>query len=228
MSYSLIASASAADFSAATTSAIDTTGADLIWIGVADYSGSTGGALSDSKGNTWTQIEADLDGSNGRITTFYCQAPTVGSGHTFTYSATFLFGSIAVIAVSGSASTPLDQTNHTASSFMQPTVSTGSITPAEDNEIIFAAVDFGSGVSSATIDSGFTIQEQLPYSGWIGIAVAYLIQTSAGAVNPTWTFDATPNFSVTSIVSFKAGGGGGSILSSYYYQQVAQMGGMAL
>src|ERR1035437_2021255 len=70
---------------AVTTSAIDTTGATLLVIET--YSIFGPGAVSDSKGNIWTD-SAQVGAHNTGAHVFSCNLPcTVGSGHTFTQAA---------------------------------------------------------------------------------------------------------------------------------------------
>lgn len=202
MAYAKIASASAAANTAATTSGIDTTGADLIVIGVSGWTSNLDTtAPTDSKGNTWTAIRYQAGGDSA-VKMWYCYNPTVGSGHTFTHGGT-TYATICVIAFSGAASSPLDQQNSSGSSGNVSSFAPGSITPTEDNELVvamWATANF----KSPSVDSGFTLQEYvganaLPYHG----GMAYLIQTTASAANSTasWT-DAYWASAV--IASFKA------------------------
>lgn len=192
-----------------TTGSIDTTGADLIVIVVSAYGGAP--TLSDSKGNTWTART-----SYGPIHVckiYYCASPTVGSGHTFTLTSSTLYPTVNVAAFSGTHATPYDVENGYAevgapSTTGQP----GSVTPSEDNEVLITGTTHASTVSS--IGSSFTITDNIAYGAGtnIGGAMAYKIQTSAGAENPTWTYGSAQYFTA-SIATFKAGGGGAAVVS---------------
>lgn len=185
----------------ATSSAIDTTGATLLVAVDADYNFGTLGPISDSKGNTW--IPRTTYGAGGpKVKIFYCENPTVGSGHTFTCSGDS--NGIAIIAVNGTTTSSVYDKESGADA-----TSPGSITPNEDNEILIAGMCAASG-SGYSVDSGFTLQESRAYNAGdntMGFGLAYLIQTTATAKNPVWTGGAT----VTNIASFKAvsSGGGG-------------------
>src|SRR5215471_5785447 len=156
MAYSLVANIGAGlGVNGGTTGSINTTGADLIVVNVvgADVSLS----LSDSKGNTYTPLTAQS--RNSLISQlFYVQAPTVGSGHTFTVSASSIFAAIQVTAWSGSAASPFDvETGATGVSITS--LQTGSLTPGQDNELLVTGLLFDHS-NTVSIDLGFTISDQ--------------------------------------------------------------------
>lgn len=69
-----------------TTAAVDTTGSNLIVIATCLYTAANGTGLpTDSKSNVWTEVSANA-GPAATLTVWYCLNPTVGAGHTFTYS----------------------------------------------------------------------------------------------------------------------------------------------
>lgn len=214
MAIALVANVASATNSGGTTSgAIDTTGANLLVAVVSDYKATAAPAFTDSKGNTWTGLTAQQNSSQlsrGRI--YYAVNPVVGSGHTFTYAATSIFASIYVAAFSGAdTASPFDQENG-AQNDGAASLATGSVTPSEANELVvagFGATDGG----PFGINGGFTITDQLAYSGgnYFGGALAYLIQTSAAAANPTWTPAANAPM-VAVIATFKASAGGGVVV----------------
>lgn len=179
MAIAIVASTKGA---AATTPGIDTTGADLL---VVVQCGSTApGAPTDSKGNTWTALTSRAGAfNNSRI--HYCASPTVGSGHTFTGNTGF-YG-ICVLAVSGAHASPFDVENGTSSASTPASI--GSVTPAEDGSLIIAGIGAAGG-TTYSIDSGLTIAEALDGVGGVnyGAALAYLIQGTAAAINPAWTW----------------------------------------
>lgn len=190
-----------------TTAAVDTTGANLIVLVVTDFAAGPGVTLSDSKGNTWTGLTAQTNSSNnGRVRIYYCFAPTVGSGHTFTVSGTGTFSAVGGAFFSGAVTSPFDQQNgaqnsNTGSTTLQP----GSITPTEDNELVIVATNFNEN-GSVSIDGGFTEATELAPAGAtnFGTMLAYLPQTTATAVNPTLTYTYVTGFySAAAIASFK-------------------------
>lgn len=198
-----------------TTPAIDTTGADLIVIAVSDYIAAPISAISDSKSNTWTKL-ASSSTSVTRNTLYYCQNPTVGSGHTFTASGggNAVYPGIAVQAWAGSTSAPFDQQNG-ATVDPGTTLNTGSITPGFANELVIASVGGNSGTEVWSIGSSFTISDQTPAVGGsgIGIGMAYLVQGSATAVNPQWTSSTSTDMAAR-IASFKAAAAAGGCIPS--------------
>jgi hypothetical protein len=172
----------------ATTSAVDTTGANLIFLWAFHYAG-VGGALSvsDSKGNTWTALTPSTTVSGFIIKGYWCLAPTVGSGHTFSASSGGTsYAGVCARAYSGVAiSSPFDDESGavTASaSSLQP----GSKTPANDGSLVI----LGGVINTATIssvNSSLSIIDNVA-AGGVSLALAELVQTSHAAINPTWTF----------------------------------------
>lgn len=195
-----------------TSEAIDTTSVNFITVGVAWYPGSSpNGTLTDSKGNTWIPRTTKT-----HVTTFfavrilYCQAPTVGSGHTFDYSATAIYPSIQVAGFSGVASSPYDVEGSGEVSGDDETFA-GSVTPGENNELIITVANIDDNPAVVmTIDNGFTITGQAAGSAgnFQGSALAYLVQTTAATVNPKWTTNGW-NTSLAAVdATFKAAASG--------------------
>lgn len=200
-----------------TSDAIDTTGSDFLAVVVSEFGNGTHGTLSDSKGNTWTELTSFGDGTAAQVTIYYVQNPTVGSGHTFSYSGTNVFATLATAGFSGSAASPFDQENGATGSATN-SIATGSVTPGQDNELVIAAVSIdGTQGSDLAINGGFTLAEFLNYngaSGFAGCGLAYLIQTTATAANPTWSWtnNVTAAASIATFKSAAAGGGAGSFV----------------
>lgn len=194
-----------------TTSAIDTTGADFILIAVAKYQ-STAVTISDSKSNGSPTALTEY-GSNDRVRLYYYAAPSVGSGHTFTINGPY--PGVQIIAFSGSHASPYDQTNG-AYSTNSSSQAAGSLTPSEDNCLVVTAVGLGGGSVTEQVDSPFSAHQYFidVIAGTNqGCGIAYEVQTTATARNPTWTGTATGSGRDRSatIATFKkaAGGGGG-------------------
>lgn len=203
MAYSRITSgiAAAATFvSDATITGANTTGADLILLFVTQLTGVA--TPTDNKSNTWTPLTGY--GSTVSAGWYYCQNPTVGSGHNFTeaYNGNGAAG-IGMLAYSGSVSTPLDQQNggSTSSGTSQ---ATGSVTPSESNELVVSALAYNTAQSSPpTVDVGAIVTSILPVAGAsFGMSLAEQIQTTATARNATWTGD-TACFLTVAIATFK-------------------------
>ncbi len=186
MAIAVVAHTAKAAASPAVTSAIDTTGATLLV--VASTSFNTTGALTDSKNNTWTQLTIR---TNGVLSCkgWYCANPIVGSGHTFTLTLATDIPSIEVIAFSGAkTSSPLDQ--QTGATGSGNTGQGGSLTPSANNCVMISMRASTFANPAPTIDLSYTITDSNPAGTPTGAhcgAIAYLIQTTAAAKNPTWT-----------------------------------------
>jgi hypothetical protein len=180
-----------------TSPGVDTTGANFI---VMNLAGVSPGTPSDNKSNSPTCLTAQIKGGvTNRLC--YFPNPTVGSGHTFTLGGTVT--SLVVAAFSGvKTSSPFDQEN--GDNVCSANCATFSITPSEDNELVVAGLTHET-VGSASIDASMTILDQIPLSGGVnyGGALAYIVQTSAGAISPTWTIASAD---AATIASFKSSG----------------------
>jgi len=201
MSSLLVSAGAQGNTGTTTTSAIDTTGATLL-VMVCTYA--TSASVSDSKSNTWTSLTAQSNtGIFNQIFYVNSATPTVGSGHTFTLTASVSV--VTAMAFNLTLASPFDvQTGSSAAS--GSTIQPGSITPGSNNEIIISGVTGGNTMTTVSIDSGMTIVYQQPLTGGsnYGHGAAYKVQTTAAAINPTWTFanGSTANISST-IASFK-------------------------
>lgn len=198
--------------SGCTTGSVDTTGANLLVVGMSQENGPGNAAtLTDSKSNTWTHgtwRNATSNDPSGRLS--YCVPSSVGSGHTFTLSGGG-FSSVWVAAFSGAAASPFLQES-AGSNGTGITRQPGSLTPSEDNCVL---VTFVAGFMSAalSINSSFSITNSATFvSGSYAGGLAYLIQTTAGAANPTWSWatNTAGSTSVATMMSFKAAAAGGS------------------
>lgn len=203
MTYAAISGAHAASANA-TTSAKDTTGADLIAGGIAGNAAA--GTVTDNKGNTYSYGTDQQTSQHHRQ--FYTQAPTVGSGHTLTGGTTTVYG-LAYQAFSGSTTSPYDQEARAGN--QAASLAPGSITPSQDNELVLTSASMNSGqTATGSAPSGYTLTDAQIFQNSvnIGIELAYQIQTTATATNPTWTWTGVC-FCVAQIASFKAAAGGG-------------------
>lgn len=192
---------------------IDSTGATLLIVTVARSSAATGisgpvdftDACPSGPCNTFATAVSKT-GTNSVTTVYYSVNPAnTGTGHYFVFTATSGALYITGAAYSGSAlSNLVDQLNSNATSgtgSIQP----GSITPACTNELVITSVA-GETLSGSTPSlAGATVREEQAglssptrTPGGFGDA----IQTTATAINPTWSF--TTNGKDAAIVSFKA------------------------
>lgn len=210
-SSSPIATASAVGANGTTTGAVDTSGADLLVVTVSDGFGAIG-TVTDSKSNTWNALTTYTQGATGgRVTIYYAYNPNVGSGHTFTYAGANVFCAVEMTAWSGALLTDPFGTENGATTAGATSLSTGSVTPSEDNMLLISVLSFGAS-NTAAINSSFTISHQGNYSAATnyGGAQAYKVQSSAGAENPQWSWGAS-TAAAAAIATFKAAAGGGFI-----------------
>jgi len=202
-----------------TTGSADTSGATLLVVVVSTYG--TGGTLTDSNSNTWNALTRRGSAGDAGCQIYYAVNPTVGSGHTFTYSSTAKYPSVAAMAFSGAdTSSPFDVQNG-ANNTTMTTLATGSVTPSEDNELIIAGYGGYSGAVSS-IDSGMTIANSVAYSAnHLAAGSAYKIQTTATAINATWTIGSA-SINAAAIATFKAAAGGGGPVIPVFMNQYRQ------
>jgi Chitobiase/beta-hexosaminidase C-terminal domain len=195
---SLVANTAATDngsfAGAITTSPIDTTGAEFLIAVVAGYSFGDTLGISDNFGNTWQALPTTGGSPYNRPQLFYSFNPTVGSGHTFTGTATPTDDvSIAVAAFSGLNTT---SAVYEAGSIVNGTLSAGtghagSITPDNENDLVIngaSGVGGGNQVTFGSINEDFIPLDQTGLSEWSAAMLAYLVVLAAPvAVNPTWS-----------------------------------------
>ena len=187
MAWSLITTASGQSINNddVTSSSVDTTGANFLIV-LALAQPVTSVTVTDSKSNAWTPLTAQQNGVATGSKLFYSIHPTVGTGHTFTVTGTGTFPAVLVQAWRGVRSFDAENGANQASG---TTLQTGSVTPAEDNELFVSGCGpGGGGTVTNAIDSGFTETGDLDeFASSAGGAMAYKIQTAGGAENPTWT-----------------------------------------
>lgn len=168
-----------------TSAAIDTTGATILIIGASFQNGVTP-TISDIKGNAWTGLTAQSS-SSPAFRLYYVANPTVGSGHTFTFSGTSIFSAAMIAAFSGvKATSPFDAENGVQTSFVG-TLAIGSVTPANANSLMVAGATYNGGTATG-FSAGFTTTDTPIAFGTgvnYGCALAWNIVT--GATNPQVT-----------------------------------------
>lgn len=171
------------DTTGATTSAFDSTGADLLVALVGNFSA---GTFTDSEGNTWTQLTR-RDGGNPAITPYYVINPSTSASHTFSVSGGLQFPGISVLAFSADGSITFGaETGNTTSG---TGINCGSLTPSEDGALLIAAQAIDNDGTNQSINLSYTEVDDLPWTNnvQIGTASAYLVQSTAAAINPTWS-----------------------------------------
>lgn len=192
-----------------TTGSIDTTGADFLVISLASFT-ATAVTVSDSKGNSWTPLTIRT-GNAVDVRIYYSIPTSVGSGHTFTVTGS-AFQSLSVAAFSGSAQSSVFEAESGVGSASASTLQPGSLTPSADNYLIITGQGGNSQGHAGTTDSPFTsntdsLVDHAAGSNGFGTGIAWDIQTTATARNPTWDWGATSYAAVTMAV-FKVAAGG--------------------
>lgn len=200
-SISLVAYTASSSAGAVTTNSIDTTGADLIVIGLAADDGYNT-TPTDSKSNTWTQVTNTYTQGNVRVRMWYTTPSSVGSGHTFSFSGSPLGTMFVAAFEDANQSSPADQQNG-ANAFAS-SLATGSITPTEDNELIIGLYGINSTGVPMSVDNGMIEINEVDFlaGNYYGGMMAYKVQTTAAAINPTFT-RTNSNGQAATVVSFK-------------------------
>jgi hypothetical protein len=177
---SQIASSSAGN--AATTAAIDTTGATLLVVAVANLATEVAATVTDSQSNSWTGLTRQSN--TGSVRLYYVANPTTNASHTFTAGAQAGFGLvIAVAACSGTASSPFDAENGSASGG-----NPGAVTNTGAGQLMVAACQNAAGgfpVFSAAIGAAFNNLQGSTVVGGVhfglGIGIGYAYTGAAGS-----------------------------------------------
>lgn len=193
-----------------TTAGIDTTGANLIILALGYYGDGGAVTITDSKSNTWTPRTAYKDvGSGTTIRLYYAENPgSVGAAHTFTASSSGAFPSIAVACFAGAATATVYETENGATTNSATSLQAGSITPSGDDRLVTGALANGQDqTGSITINGSYNLTNTVEHSAGnhIGVSLAYIIQTTAAATNPTWSWTNATNAGAT-IAAFKPAG----------------------
>lgn len=193
-----------------TTDAVNSTGAKFIVLTISSYS-STAYTVTDSKGNTILGGVDHNDGGNLHVKIYRIEDVTgAGSGHTFTADpggSSMYIG----MTVEGFDDGPLTLDQETAVNTVSGSspLSTGSLTPSVNNCLVIAAFE-ADVASSISINGGFTAFAQDSGGANEANAIAYLIQTSATAANPAWTWTGTTGVAALAVFKPTGGGGGGN------------------
>lgn len=196
MTITHIASAANNGTDSSATATINSTGANLLIVTVSRFDSAVAQSLTDSLGNTWTALTERLISSSVRVRGYYCLNPSVGASHTFTVAGvnagagTSIFPAIAVSAFAGVGGYGSETGGtQTSAATGQP----GSITPIEDGALLVTGESFNV-AGTQSVNSGYTIGAQQNFASGtsLGVAQAYLIQTTAAAVNPTWSESTSP------------------------------------
>jgi hypothetical protein len=189
-----------------TTSAFSLTGAKLVTASISYFNGATSFGDSGTSSYTKNTVYGGTGGSYSNVI-YYSTAPSVSGSETFTITATLAVVDVAWWSYSGTTPAKDVETGLNYAGGNTTTLQPGSLTPAGNNELFLTAFvcnDLGTSATNATINSSYTITDQAKeganqlYGG-----MAYLIQGTGAAVNPTWTFANTIDVGALSHIAFK-------------------------
>ncbi len=201
---------SAPDSDTFTTAGITTTGAN-VGVAILATGNSATGTLSDSRANSWTLADTEISGFGKNVAVFYILAPSVGAAHTVTATGTDFFGSVEVLWFNESGGTPTFDGVNSNTTVFDSFVLPGSITPTANNALLVTGLCRDATTDSPSLSDSYTLEHQnndLNF-GHQYSAVAWRTQTTAAALNPTWTFPGGATLVANHIAFIPGGGGGG-------------------
>lgn len=195
-----------------TSGSINSTGCDFIVLAVATDSGATlvASDISDNRSNTsWVLSGSSTTAGFVRIHLFYHVNPSVGSGHTFTVTKANCYAAICVAGFTGSHLTaPQDQSDGGGTASGTSISPATGITPSEPDCLVITTLgdDNGGTISDPATYTRTDSQAHVAFTSY-GCTMAYKIQTSASAEDPSWSSTNTTGL-VVRVASFKSTGGG--------------------
>jgi hypothetical protein len=195
-----------------TTAPIDTTGANLLVAVVPAYA--VTGTLTDSNNNAWVAIVSEGTGTLALVM-YYCTAPVVGPGHTFTSTAQQ--APLIVQAFAGVA--PGDSFDQASASYNSNPA--GAIQPGPivvpTPRLVVTGVAIGANIVS--VDSDFAITDNASYASGVAVAgaAAWQMAGAIGQLNPSWIAAAiSSDGAIAGMLSFRVQG----ITDTQSYSQV--------
>lgn len=191
----------------ATTGAADGTGANLSIVCQTTNNGVAEPTPTDSEGNTYTGETRTSTGGFFYTRIWHSYNPTVSASMTASWSQATGAGGISLMLFSGAASGGLDQQGQ-GTTTSATSIASGSITPTENDELIVTMCSFEP-AGTLSVDSSITLATQANYAGGVnyGTGCGYKIQTTAAAINATWSKTGTAGGMASHVASFKAAGG---------------------
>jgi len=207
-----------------TTPGLTTQATGSTFIIAAQWSRNSGtfSSVSDSKGNTYTLIDTQLDwdGVNGGARLYYCENGTGGASHTATFTLTGSNGPLTVFfgeITGGLTSGILDQHTRREDTASPFTLAAGlTTTQADELLVAFFAGNSGSnpathaesGLGSSTIQ---TASEETNGASFWTAAIATAVKSATGTFNPSWTESGGTSAAVF-LATFKAAAAGGATI----------------
>lgn len=225
VAHTVKADVSAQGTSPMVTPAIDTTGATHILAQLLTQGLGTYGSITDSYGNTWTQVGSThgYAGINAGSYLFECADPVVGPGHTFQLNKQPAYAdneaSLWIVALGNTA-------GRGAYSYDGANTNTGSVTTTGPNSLVvqfWGPADYSGGGNIFTQPPGWTELDPVDYSSGYSFAAtgnmntgsnAYVDAPTQGAITGTWSASLTVQSTQSMwTVEMLAGGGGGGGLT---------------
>lgn len=213
MAYSLLAHGSyAGAANGGTSGAFDIGNPDLIVVFVV-YQSPGPISLSDSSGNTYLYVDCPITiiGSNNYLRMYYCAAAnttvTGGGSVTFTMTGTGSYPSLFFLSYTGSRTSSDPYVSVQAGvvdGTSSDTVTNAAISSTAGSLLATGLFSFAYAATSSSIDSGFTVQDQVAYA--VSYAGASGTKISTGASETvTWTITTSQSYLQTMIAEFAGG-----------------------
>lgn len=201
----------------ATTCAVSLTGVtsgNLLILALA-YNDATDVISSVTGTNTFTRVVNTYHGMNGlSVVLYYAQNAASGNETVTTTFSASKSANCALHEYSGVVTSgALDKSTSGSGTATTGTdgASTTSVTTTANGELIFSSINQTSGGAPViTAGTGYTLRQNGKIGGSTTNATEDLVQASAGAIIPTFTFGTTDTYNYTVATFLATGGGGGS------------------
>lgn len=166
-------------------------------------------SLVDSKGNTWVQVQSEVNANGTRVRLYYCANATGGTNHTITLTmsgnelATIYFGEITGAATASFDIAPVG-VNDAASPFTSNL--TGTLAQAAELLLAGYATDTPSGTETITWGNSFTQIDADGNSSFVTGGIGYRIVSATPSVQSSIT-SSVATAAIAFIVAFKEAAG---------------------
>jgi hypothetical protein len=190
----------------AQTAPFDSTGCNKIVVTLVHANGGSSGP-TDSLGNSWSQAGASTGDSFCTNRVVYCDNPITSPTHVISMTNAAVYAPSGCVTCLAGAQAGYDGDNLGAASTSSTTIQPGNYTPSQDDCLVITTIGISGGATlTGTINGGFALSDQVPFSTGnnYGNACGYLIQTTAALTNPTYTLGGTPLSMSAKTVAFRA------------------------
>lgn len=208
---------STAGASSVTTAGITSTTGSNFYLLISFRQGDTFNGVSDSKGNTYTQVDTLADAGYGwTISTYKCVNGTGGASHTATVTMGATTRIVCYFVEVSGADTTTDIDQHSIAKDTSTPFDGTALTTTQANEVILAIIRSNDTVNTTiTVNGGFT---QLDIDATVSASVAgYRITSATGTYSPAATSSPGGTQAMIAMLSIKeaAGGGGGATSKNF-------------